>query len=67
MHVKHAFRMLNCFWTILDVVHERAMGIEVRHLRCMQRASNGCGYAMMHLQVPVDTGWQLLLTVCCEC
>jgi len=58
MHVKHAFRMLNRFRTILDVARERTsgtMGIKVRRLRCMRRASNGCG------RTPVDTMWQPLL------
>jgi hypothetical protein len=67
MHVKHAFRMLNCFRTILDVVHEHAMGIEVRHLRCMRRASNGCGYAMMRLRVPVDIRCDGCGSPCSEC
>ena len=48
--------MLNHFQTILEVARERAMGIKVRRLRCMQRASNRCRCTVMRLQVPVDTG-----------
>ena len=67
MHVKRAFRMLNRFWTILDVVRECAMGIEVC---CLLYAMGVEWLRMRHDAFAGASGhqmWQPLLTVCCEC
>ena len=56
MHVKHAFRILNRFWTILNVAHERASGVE--QLRMRRDAFAGAGGHRM---------WWPLLAVCCKC